>query len=350
MKIGSLCTGYGGLDMAARNVFGGQLAWVSDIEPGPITLLEHHHPGVPNLGDLKVIDWSAVEPVDILTAGYPCQPFSNAGLRKGTDDPRHIWPYIAYGIDRLRPRIVVLENVGAHLKRGFRVVAADLAALGYRVAWTLLRASDVGAAHRRERLFIVAADTSREHDDWPGNVRPGRWAEHPDGGGPAGGLSLLPTPTARDWKGRNQRDDETCLPGAVFPLLPTPTVGNVTGGNLTRSGARSDEPLLPGVVAQATQGEAVDWQEYEPAIRRWESVLGRPAPYPATRGPRGGVKVAPAFGEWLMGLPAGWISEVPGLSINEQLKLVGNGVVPQQAEHAIRWLVDQIATAQAAAA
>lgn len=156
--IGSLCTGYGGLDMAVRRVFGGRLVWWSDMDPGPIAVMTHHHPGVPNLGDLKLIDWLDVEPVDILTAGYPCQPFSNAGKRKGTDDPRHLWPWIAYGIGIIRPRIVVLENVGAHLSRGFRIVAADLAALGYRISWTLLRASDVGAAHRRERLFIVATD------------------------------------------------------------------------------------------------------------------------------------------------------------------------------------------------
>ncbi|GLY55350.1 DNA cytosine methyltransferase [Lentzea sp. NBRC 102530] len=156
MKVGSLCSGYGGLDLAVLNVFGGELAWWSDVEPGPVKVMTHHHPQAPNLGDLKLVDWSAVEPVGILTAGYPCQPFSNAGKRLGTEDPRHLWPWIARAVGVLRPRIIVLENVAAHLRRGFDVVSADLAALGYDAAWTLVRASDVGAAHRRERLFIVA--------------------------------------------------------------------------------------------------------------------------------------------------------------------------------------------------
>lgn len=158
--------------MAVRTVFGGKLAWWSDVEPGPIAAMNHNHPGVPNLGDLKHIDWHSTPRVDILTAGYPCQPFSNAGKRLGLDDPRHLWPWIAYAIAVLRPGTVVLENVAAHLGRGFDVVAEDLAALGYRVEWTTVRASDIGAPHRRERLFIVATpDTTREHDHRTGNVR-----------------------------------------------------------------------------------------------------------------------------------------------------------------------------------
>jgi len=142
--------------MAVKAVFGGELVWWSDVDEGPISVMRHRHPGVPNLGDVKLVHWHSVPKIDIFTAGYPCQPFSNAGKRLGLDDPRHLWPWIAYAIAVLRPRIVVLENVAAHLKRGFRIVAEDLAALGYRFDWTLVRASDVGAPHKRERLFVVA--------------------------------------------------------------------------------------------------------------------------------------------------------------------------------------------------
>jgi len=73
-RIGSLCTGAGGLDQAAAAVTGGTLAWVSEIAPGPVKILAHHYPDVPNLGDLTAIDWKEVatdSPVDVLTAGYP---------------------------------------------------------------------------------------------------------------------------------------------------------------------------------------------------------------------------------------------------------------------------------------
>lgn len=156
MKIGSLCTGFGGLDMAVQSVLGGRLVWWSDVEPGPIKTMMHHHPNVPNIGDLKTVDWSRVEPIDILTAGYPCQPFSPAGKRLGVKDPRHLWPWIAYAAHRLQPRAVVLENVNAHLRRGFPIVAADLAALGYDARWTIVSADEIGAPHLRKRLFVVA--------------------------------------------------------------------------------------------------------------------------------------------------------------------------------------------------
>src|SRR5690606_8976480 len=73
MRIGGLCSGYGGLEMAVQDALGAQLAWVADPDPGAARILAHHHPQVPNLGDITTVDWERVEPVDILTAGFPCQ-------------------------------------------------------------------------------------------------------------------------------------------------------------------------------------------------------------------------------------------------------------------------------------
>ncbi|MGC5343678.1 DNA cytosine methyltransferase [Streptomyces sp. DT171] len=178
-RIGSLCTGYGGLDEAVQQVFGGSLAWVSDIDPGASRILAHHHPDIPNLGDLTDIDWSSVEPVDVLTGGYPCQPFSVAGQKKGTADERHIWPYIATAIRVLRPRLCLFENVANHVRIGLDGVLADLAAIGFDAEWTTVRASDVGAAHRRERLFLLAwpanAESKRGREGWAESAwQPGR--------------------------------------------------------------------------------------------------------------------------------------------------------------------------------
>ena len=166
ITIGSLCTGYGGLDMAVERVTGGKTIWVSEIDKWASSLLDSRMPDVPNLGDVKKIDWHDVPKVDWLTAGYPCQPFSNAGLRKGVEDERHIWPWIAEGISVLRPRYVYLENVAAHIKRGLDVVVGDLDGLGFRVEWGSVRASECGAPHQRKRVFILATNTEGERFEW----------------------------------------------------------------------------------------------------------------------------------------------------------------------------------------
>ena len=86
MKIGSLFSGYGGLDLGVQAVLGGEVAWHVEYDKAPSRILAHHYPDIPNLGDVTTVDFTAVEPVDVLTGGYPCQPFSHAGKRKGTDD------------------------------------------------------------------------------------------------------------------------------------------------------------------------------------------------------------------------------------------------------------------------
>ena len=114
MKIGSLCTGYGGLDMAVEAFFNAEMVWCAENDKYASKLIEQRF-NKPNLGDIKLIDWATAEPIDILTAGYPCQPFSHAGQRKGTDDDRHIWPHIIKAIGILRPKFIILENVRGHL-------------------------------------------------------------------------------------------------------------------------------------------------------------------------------------------------------------------------------------------
>jgi DNA (cytosine-5)-methyltransferase 1 len=273
--IGSLCSGYGGLDLAAGAVFGQPVAWHCEIEDAPSRVLEAHWPGVPNLRDLTEVDWDTVEPVDILTAGYPCGPFSHAGRRKGADDERHLWPHVAEAVRRIRPRHICLENVSGHRTLGFDQVLGDLAALRYDVRWTSIRAADVGAPHGRERVFIIAAD--------PGRARLGQHTGEP------------PTQETR--------------------LLDR------------------DQPASGDRLRAAT-----DWGPYRAAIERWERILGRAAPAPTEPGPRAGQRLSPRFVEWMMGLPAGWVTDVDGLSRNEMLRMLGNGVVPQQAEAALRAL------------
>lgn len=156
LRFGALFAGYGGLEIGVQSVLGGEVLWHCEVEDAPSRILAHHWPDVPNLGDITQIDWHKVAPVDVLTGGYPCQPFSLAGRRDGVADRRHLWPHVADGISVLRPRLCVFENVRGHLTLGFDEVLRDLHQLGYRASWMLVRASEVGAPHARARIFIFA--------------------------------------------------------------------------------------------------------------------------------------------------------------------------------------------------
>ena len=386
---------------------------------------------------------------------------------------------------------------GAVLRALGRVLG-DLAELGYDARWYGLRAADVGAPHGRFRIFLFAVPADATGDPWwlsdgdrrapadadlsgrgilggldaRGRDADGRRGADADGdaaqsptrltllptprtsddtnGAGAhgqGGMdlrtvaSLLPTPTSRDHKGRNQRDDATCLTGA---LLPTPRATDGTNGGPNQRGSSGDLMLPSAVhllptpaVNDMGAGKTVEawdewtarmksshgngnghgaslhiesmrsdkWGQYAPAIARWEAVLGRPAPAPtevstksrercpvhgdpqegrpgeelrdmregldaqevrqwATGGQlppeaalEGGPREAdaresvgescackrrlsPEFVSWMMGLPAGWVTDL-GLTRNEELKILGNGVVRQQAAAATRaWVCD----------
>lgn len=149
---------------------------------------------------------------------------------------------------------------------------------------------------------------------------------------------LLPTPRATDGTkgGPNQRGSsgDLMLPSAVSSLLPTPTAADSKASGASGCDSGHDGTTL----TDATVRQPAKWGEYEPAIRRWEAVT-RPAPEPTKANAKGNPKLSDEFDEWLMGYPAGWITNVPGVTWNEVLKACGNGVVPQQGAAAIRWLL-----------
>ena len=155
LTVGSLFSGIGGLDLGLERA-GHRVIWHSEIDEYACRVLKKHWPNVPNIGDVKQVNWSEVPNVDIIAGGYPCQPFSTAGKRKGKEDPRHLWPYVLDAIRAIRPRYALMENVRGHLTLGFGDVLADLASCGYSAEWQIIPASSVGAPHRRDRLFFVA--------------------------------------------------------------------------------------------------------------------------------------------------------------------------------------------------
>lgn len=159
MKVGSLFAGIGGFDLAARWM-GWETIWFSEIDPYANAVLAKHWPGVPNLGDITRIDWSTVERPDLLCGGFPCQPHSLAGKRKGSNDARDLWPEYERAIRALRPRYIVGENVpglfASDEGRFFGTILGALAALGYDAEWEVVPACATGAPHLRERVWIVA--------------------------------------------------------------------------------------------------------------------------------------------------------------------------------------------------
>jgi len=169
----SICTGIGGLERGVKRVIGPlrTIAYV-EIEAFIIeNLLAGMEAGIlgpaPIWANLKTFPWRQLRgKVDILMGGYPCQPFSNAGIDLGTNDPRHLWPYIEGGIYSIRPVCCFFENVAAHLNKGYREVKWSLEKMGYIVKEGIYAAEEVGAPHLRERLFILAVLGNAGRPSW----------------------------------------------------------------------------------------------------------------------------------------------------------------------------------------
>jgi DNA (cytosine-5)-methyltransferase 1 len=158
-----LCAGYGGIELGLKRVLPTmQSVALCEIEAFPIAnLVAKMEAGLmesaPIWTDLKTFPWESFrDRVDILTGGYPCQPFSAAGKRAGKDDPRHLWPWIADGIRILRPRMCFFENVEGHISLGLREVIGELEEIGYKVSFGIFSAREIGAPHHRKRVFILA--------------------------------------------------------------------------------------------------------------------------------------------------------------------------------------------------
>lgn len=178
----SLFSGIGGLDLAAE-MAGFKTVGQVEIDPSSklpwheqynVKLLFKHWPNVPKWGDIKDVTAETFEQktgikpgtLAVLSGGFPCQPFSAAGKRRGESDNRYLWPEMLRVICEIRPRWIVAENVRGILSidtgRTFGRILSDLAQNGYRVGWLCYGAGDIGAPHKRERVFIVAHSASAQ--------------------------------------------------------------------------------------------------------------------------------------------------------------------------------------------
>jgi len=350
LRVGSLFSGYGGLDLAVEEVFGARTIWFSEINEAVARVFSHHWPDAPNLDDITTIDWNTVPPVDILCGGFHCQDVSTvgkmAGLKPGTRSG--LWAHMAAAIDALQPEWVVIENVRGLLSapasratlegddneqrnhgdatptgatprgvepdpwylgetaprplRAAGAVLGDLANLRHDAQWIGLPASSIGAPHPRYRVFIIA------HRTLPNPTRLGRfpWRRK----SPAGEIQA--------------RDDRAQSPGHR-PGAPRARRFPQAGG--TGDPVESDRAVLQ------------RWGKYAEAVSRWEQIIDRPAPAPAFLNEATGPRPAPEFVEWLMGLPQGWVTDLShGLTTNQKLAALGNGVLPRKAVLALESL------------
>jgi len=181
--VGSLFSGIGGLELGLERA-GMTVIWQVENDKYATRVLEKHWPKVKRYGDIKSIDWNNVERPDLICGGFPCQDISCAGkgvgIKKGTRSG--LWKEFYKAIRALRPQYVLIENVAMLANRGLGIVLTDLAEAGYDAEWFTLSAADVGAPHRRERLFIVAHSDNRQRNGTEEEIRTGRDASN--GGSP----------------------------------------------------------------------------------------------------------------------------------------------------------------------
>lgn len=354
LRVGSLFSGYGGLDLAVEEVFDARTVWFSEINEPVARVFSHHWPHAPNLGDISSIDWTTVPPINILCGGFPCQDVSTVGKRAGLAPGTRsgLWAHMATAIEALQPEWVVIENVRGLLSapamragsegddneqrkpatatsdrttrrdlerapwnlgepaarplRAAGAVLGDLVDLRYDAQWIGLPASVIGAPHPRYRVFILGH---------PAVSHPSGLGRRQGQGEPAAGES----PT---------RDDRT---------QPPDHRSRTPRSEWTPPRRGNRHPVAP------HQPDLRRWGRYAPAIAQWERITGRPAPAPARVNENAGPRPAPDFVEWLMGLDANWVtgSDI-GLTDTQQLAALGNGVLPRQAVSALRILLDLV--------
>lgn len=297
MKIGSLFTGIGGLELGISNTvtsiapYGNEIKWIAETDENALKVIEHStmFRGVPNLGDVMKIDWTTVPDVDCIIGGMPRQDFSHLGTRKGLEGEKSSLLYtFIEAVKAKKPEYVLWENVTGALSKGAYDVLLDaLNEADYSTSSVIIPASRLGMPHKRSRLFVLAKRT----EGWviPFNAQ------------------LVDV-----------------RPDTRLRCLPTPNRSHMDGRK------------SPGYPKRPSFYDLKQWSEdevrasYGAAIERWEKTFGREAP-PLAK-PKGTLNVE--FIEWLMGFPKGWVTDADDVSRTAKLAALGNACTPQQASEA----------------
>jgi DNA (cytosine-5)-methyltransferase 1 len=339
----SLCSGYGGIDLGIRRVLPGlRTVAYSEIEEFACGLLASrmesgHLDPAPIWTDVKTFPWAEFRgKVDILSGGYPCQPFSAAGLRKGADDPRHLWPAIADGISILQPALCFFENVEGHISLGLSTVVSDLEGLGYKVAWGLFSAAEVDAPHQRKRIFILAHKQNQGSQGWLQ-----RWTDSQREGvdGHAGCCSSSggvwpsrPGQLQHGWEPPRVVGNSDCwrLPSRIDAGSSRETDGGRQGDVEQTDGSVANARSIDGQWRGARIGRGKRGQSDVAAVQFTANGYGQTQPSLGGNadGSAGGMDYAELC--------------VSGDNRTDELRLLGNGVVPATAAIAFTTLMQEM--------
>ena len=383
----SLCTGYGGIERGLELAgFAHRVVAHVEIEAFAVANLvakmeERQLVPTPIWTDLKTLPVDCFrDRVDLLTGGYPCQPFSNAGKRQGEDDPRHLWPHIKRHIETIRPVQCFFENVEGHISLGLREVIEDLESLGYSTTWGVFSAAEVGAPHQRKRVYILAALQHTNPNSGDGSAQQERQHQRAQelsrsGAGPVGSLvansdnagqqpseGQLGSPEARHNAGRSgeavadtgskSRRGRQIHPRARNKGRQASEAGgeglSPEDGQALADHAQSGSEDVPNANLPRLQGRLPRKRDdqtgrQEQALRRaaqrgdQRSGDGRDSQRSASIGGLGRGFDGPASwldGSWELGVPR--VTNDQNYRV-DRLRLIGNGVVPQTAAKA--WIV-----------
>lgn len=241
LRVLDLFSGIGGFSLGLERTGGFETVAFCEYEPFPRAVLAKHWPNVPCFPDVRTLKGSDIDgPVDVICGGYPCQPFSTAGQRRGKEDDRHLWPEFSRLVAELRPAWVIGENVAGHISMGLDDVLSDLEGQGYACRSFIIPACAVDAPHRRDRAWTVAHCTQLQRNGGAEDRQPReRQVSQPrKRGGPqpladADDAGLQGRSEARDTGRKRARGDKqlercTDMPRAAW--LPEPDVGRVADG------------------------------------------------------------------------------------------------------------------------
>lgn len=167
LTVGSLFSGIGGFDLGLERA-GFEIKWQVEIDEFCKKILSKHWQNVPKFSDIKNCGSHNLETVDLICGGFPCQPFSIAGKRRGNKDDRYLWSEMFRIIKEIKPSWVIGENVTGIINMALEQVCVDLEAEGYDVQPLIIPACAVNAPHRRDRVWILANNTQKDKSEWEG--------------------------------------------------------------------------------------------------------------------------------------------------------------------------------------